>query len=121
MNVMSRKATELSDKLDLSSAAKGQLKAIDGAAFRIDQIWQRKADNYLVRWILNSIIVAITVSLITTAVTALAAYPFSRMRFKGKIWYNGITTHSNVPSNHVHDRYLHVPFILLVSTFQDLD
>ncbi|HQI93818.1 MAG TPA: ABC transporter permease, partial [Fervidobacterium sp.] len=41
MNVMSRKATELSDKLDLSSAAKGQLKAIDGAAFRIDQIWQR--------------------------------------------------------------------------------
>jgi len=84
MNVMSRKATELSDKLDLSSAAKGQLKAIDGAAFRIDQIWQRKADNYLVRWILNSIIVAITVSLITTAVTALAAYPFSRMRFKGR-------------------------------------
>ncbi len=84
MNIMSRKATELSDKLDLSSAAKGQLKAIDGAAFRIDQIWQRKADNYLVRWILNSIIVAITVSLITTAVTALAAYPFSRMRFKGR-------------------------------------
>ncbi len=84
MNVMSRKATELSDKLDLSSATKNQLKAIDGAAFRIDQIWQRKADNYLVRWILNSIIVAITVSLITTAVTALAAYPFSRMRFKGR-------------------------------------
>ncbi len=84
MNVMSRKATELSDKLDLSGAAKSQLKAIDGAAFRIDQIWQRKADNYLVRWILNSIIVAITVSLITTAVTALAAYPFSRMRFKGR-------------------------------------
>ncbi|MGB4752375.1 MAG: ABC transporter permease subunit, partial [Fervidobacterium sp.] len=84
MNVMSRKATELSDKLDLSGAANSQLKAIDGAAFRIDQIWQRKADNYLVRWILNSIIVAITVSLITTAVTALAAYPFSRMRFKGR-------------------------------------
>ena len=84
MNVMSRKATELSDKLDLSGAAKSQLKAIDGAAFRIDQIWQRKADNYLVRWILNSIIVAITVSLITTAVTALAAYPFSRMRFRGR-------------------------------------
>ncbi len=84
MNVMSRKATELSDKLNLSGAVNSQLKAIDGAAFRIDQIWQRKTDNYLVRWILNSIIVAITVSLITTAVTALAAYPFSRMRFRGR-------------------------------------
>ena len=33
---------------------------------------------------MNSIIVALSVSLITTAVTALAAYPFSRMRFKGR-------------------------------------
>lgn len=83
MNVMSRKATDLSDKLGLKDISKS-LKTIDGAAFRIDQIWQRKPDHYLLRWIMNSIIVALSVSLITTAVTALAAYPFSRMRFKGR-------------------------------------
>ncbi|MCX7653866.1 MAG: ABC transporter permease subunit [Fervidobacterium sp.] len=83
MNVMSRKASELSDKLNLRDIA-GYLKAIDGASYRIDQIWQRKPDHYMLRWILNSVIVALTVSIIITAVTALAAYPFSRMKFKGR-------------------------------------
>ncbi|MGC8820195.1 MAG: ABC transporter permease subunit [Fervidobacterium sp.] len=83
MNVMSRKATELSDKLKDKNIEK-YLKALDGASFRIDQIWQRKPDHYMLRWILNSVIVALTVSIIITAVTALAAYPFSRMRFKGR-------------------------------------
>ncbi|KAF2961694.1 ABC transporter permease subunit [Fervidobacterium sp. 2310opik-2] len=83
MNVMSRKASELSDKLKIKDTEK-LLKALDGAAFRIDQIWQRKPDHYMLRWILNSVIVALSVAIITTAVTALAAYPFSRMRFKGR-------------------------------------
>lgn len=83
MNVMSRKATELSDKLNIKDLA-NHLKSIDGASYRIDQIWQRKPDHYMLRWILNSVIVALTVSVVITAVTALAAYPFSRMRFKGR-------------------------------------
>ncbi len=83
MNVMSRKASELSDKLKIKDTEK-LLKALDGAAFRIDQIWQRKPDHYMLRWILNSVIVALSVAIVTTAVTALAAYPFSRMRFRGR-------------------------------------
>jgi len=83
MNVMSRKSSELSDKLNLKDIT-AYSKKIDGASFRIDQIWQRKPDHYMMRWILNSVIVSLSVSLIITAVTALAAYPFSRMRFKGR-------------------------------------
>ncbi|MFN3691812.1 MAG: ABC transporter permease subunit [Fervidobacterium sp.] len=83
MNVMSRKASELSDKLNVKEI-NTYLKGLDGAAYRIDQIWQRKPDHYMMRWILNSVIVALTVSIVITAVTALAAYPFSRMRFKGR-------------------------------------
>lgn len=83
MNVMSRKASELSDKLKIKELSKS-LKLIDAATFRIDQIWQRKPDHYLLRWIMNSVIVSLSVAIIITAVTALAAYPFSRMRFKGR-------------------------------------
>ncbi|WP_448374773.1 ABC transporter permease subunit [Fervidobacterium sp.] len=83
MNVMSRKSSELSDKLGLKEID-AALKKLDGASFRIDQIWQRKPDHYMLRWIMNSVIVSLSVSIIITAVTALAAYPFSRMRFKGR-------------------------------------
>ncbi|ODN30292.1 ABC transporter permease subunit [Fervidobacterium thailandense] len=83
MNVMSRKASELSDKLKIKELS-SSLKSIDAATFRIDQIWQRKPDHYLLRWIMNSVIVSLSVAVIITVVTALAAYPFSRMRFKGR-------------------------------------
>ncbi|AFG35092.1 ABC-type maltose transport systems, permease component [Fervidobacterium pennivorans DSM 9078] len=83
MNVMSRKSSELSDKLNIKELS-ASLKKLDGAAFRIDQIWQRKPDHYMLRWIMNSVIVSLSVAIIITAVTALAAYPFSRMRFKGR-------------------------------------
>uniref|UniRef100_A0A7V4KCN4 ABC transporter permease subunit n=2 Tax=Fervidobacterium pennivorans TaxID=93466 RepID=A0A7V4KCN4_FERPE len=83
MNVMSRKSSELSDKLNIKELS-ATLKKLDGAAFRIDQIWQRKPDHYMLRWIMNSVIVSLSVAIIITAVTALAAYPFSRMRFKGR-------------------------------------
>jgi len=83
MNVMSRKSSELSDKLGLKDL-NSVLKRLDGAAFRIDQIWQRKPDHYMLKWIMNSVIVSLSVAIIIAAVTALAAYPFSRMRFKGR-------------------------------------
>ncbi|WP_372589567.1 ABC transporter permease subunit [Fervidobacterium pennivorans subsp. shakshaketiis] len=83
MNVMSRKSSQLSDKLNIKELS-ASLKKLDGAAFRIDQIWQRKPDHYMLRWIMNSVIVSLSVAIIITAVTALAAYPFSRMRFKGR-------------------------------------
>jgi len=83
MNVMSRKSSELSDKLGVKEID-AALKKLDGASFRIDQIWQRKPDHYMLRWIMNSVIVSLSVSIIITSVTALAAYPFSRMRFKGR-------------------------------------
>ncbi len=83
MNVMSRKSSELSDKLNIKELSVS-LKKLDGAAFRIDQIWQRKPDHYMLKWIMNSVIVSLSVAIIITAVTALAAYPFSRMRFRGR-------------------------------------
>lgn len=83
MNVMSRKSSELSDKLNIKELS-AALKKLDGAAFRIDQIWQRKPDHYMLKWIMNSVIVSLSVAIIITSVTALAAYPFSRMRFKGR-------------------------------------
>jgi len=55
MNVMSRKSSELSDKLNIKELS-ASLKKLDGAAFRIDQIWQRKPDHYMLRWIMNSVI-----------------------------------------------------------------
>jgi len=69
-----------------SSPYDGILKEIDRALFRTNQIWAQKESTYFyfVRWLLNSIIVALSVSLISVAVAALAAYPFSRMRFRGR-------------------------------------
>ncbi len=89
MSILSKKASDLADQIPLSETKK-PLKTVDASAFRIDQIWQRKPEHYMVRWLINSTVVALSVAIITTAVTALAAYPFSRMRFKGR--KNGIMT-----------------------------
>jgi arabinogalactan oligomer / maltooligosaccharide transport system permease protein len=43
-----------------------------------------KADAPYLRWILNSMLVAGTTALLTTILGALAAYAFSRFRFKGR-------------------------------------
>lgn len=83
MNVMAKKASDLSDKLNVAELRR-PLRVIDASTFRIDQIWQRKPDHYLLNWIANSVLVSLSVAVIITAVTALAAYPFSRMRFRGR-------------------------------------
>ncbi len=89
LSILSKKASDLADQIPLPEAKKS-FKTVDASVFRIDQIWQRKPEHYMVRWLINSTVVALSVAIITTAVTALAAYPFSRMRFKGR--KNGIMT-----------------------------
>ena len=83
LSLASKLAVNLIDYLPLKGA-NPSLKVIDKKLFRIDQIWKEKTDHHLIRWILNSVIVAGLVAIITTLVNALAAYPFSRMRFRGR-------------------------------------
>ncbi|PLV60450.1 sugar ABC transporter permease [Thermotoga sp. KOL6] len=81
--VASRKAGTLMDTFPLKEL-KDDFKKIDGNLYRIAQMWEQKTKHYFLRWVMNSVIVAGLVSLITTTVCALAAYPFSRMRFWGR-------------------------------------
>lgn len=62
------------------------LRSLDSALFRANQVWAQKEMTYFyfMKWLFNSIIVALTVALIMVAASALAAYPFSRMRFFGR-------------------------------------
>ena len=62
------------------------LKSIDRTLFDVIQIWKTKQRTYFffTRWLLNSVIVALSVAFISVSVAALAAYPFSRLRFTGR-------------------------------------
>jgi len=59
-------------------------KEIDSMLYSLQQIWKKKPKHFFLRWVMNSVIVAGVVAIITTIITALAAYPFSRMRFLGR-------------------------------------
>ncbi|ACM23545.1 maltose ABC transporter permease [Thermotoga sp. RQ7] len=83
MSVASRRAGILMDLVPFSDL-KGDLRNIDKELFRIDQIWKQKTKHYFWLWVLNSVIVSLIVAFITTTVCAIAAYPFSRMRFLGR-------------------------------------
>ncbi|MCD6551517.1 MAG: ABC transporter permease subunit [Thermotoga sp.] len=83
MSVASRRAGNLIDLVPFSEL-KGDLRNIDKQLFRIDQIWKQKTKHYFWLWVLNSVIVSLIVAFITTTVCAIAAYPFSRMRFFGR-------------------------------------
>ncbi|QTA38327.1 ABC transporter permease subunit [Thermosipho ferrireducens] len=83
LGLSSKEAANLVDQFPLNELDK-RFKTIDAKLFRIDQIWKQKTKHYLVRWIFNSVVVAGVVAVVTTLVNALAAYPFSRMRFKGR-------------------------------------
>ncbi len=65
---------------------KGTLREVDRSIFRISQIWTRKESTYFffMRWLFNSIVIALLVAIISVLVAAFAAYPFSRMRFFGR-------------------------------------
>jgi len=83
LNIVSKKAGELMDNMPYREI-KGYLRKIDNEIFRIDQIWKQKTKHYFLRWVRNSIIVSGVSAIITTFICALAAYPFSRMRFWGR-------------------------------------
>lgn len=80
----------IGDMIDFSTAYSGEyigeLREVDRSIFKISQIWTRKESTYFyfMRWLFNSIIVALSVALISVLVAAFAAYPFSRMRFFGR-------------------------------------
>ncbi len=69
-----------------SSQFNSDLRSMDSALFRANQVWAQKEMTYFffMRWLLNSIIVALSVALVMVSASALAAYPFSRMRFFGR-------------------------------------
>ncbi|MGB9820251.1 MAG: ABC transporter permease subunit [Pseudothermotoga sp.] len=81
--VVMRKAGILMNLVPFSEL-RDHFKTIDREFYRIDQIWKQKTKHYFLRWVLNSVIISLVVALITTAVCATAAYPFSRMRFAGR-------------------------------------
>jgi len=83
MAVVMRKSGVLM-KIAPFSQLKDDFGAVDKNLFRVDQIWKQKTKHYFLRWVLNSVIVSLIVAFITTAVCAVAAYPFSRMRFVGR-------------------------------------
>lgn len=83
LGIASKAAADLMEQFPLNDLDK-HFKNIDEKLFRYDQIWKQKQRHYLWRWIFNSVIVAGIVAIVTTLVNALAAYPFSRMRFKGR-------------------------------------
>lgn len=83
MSIASKAAADLVDQFPVNDLDKS-FKNVDKKLFRFDQIWKQKQKYYLWRWIFNSVIVAGVVAIITTIVNALAAYPFSRMRFRGR-------------------------------------
>ncbi|MEJ5229150.1 MAG: ABC transporter permease subunit [Pseudothermotoga sp.] len=81
--VVMRKAGVLM-KLTPFSDLKNHFERIDRELYRIDQVWKQKTKHYFLRWVANSVIISLIVALITTFVCAVAAYPFSRMRFAGR-------------------------------------
>ncbi len=83
MTVASRRAGNLMDRSPITSL-KDEYMMIDKQFYRIDNIWKQKPKHYFLNWVLNSVVVASVVGIITTAVCAVAAYPFSRMRFRGR-------------------------------------
>ena len=80
----------ISDMLDFSpsysTGISGSLKSMDKNLFDVVQIWKTKQRTYFffTRWLLNSVIVALSVAIISVLTAALAAYPFSRLRFSGR-------------------------------------
>ena len=83
LNRVGRKVSDLSER-DGFGPVQAHLRNQDRLIFDMTQYWYRKPEQQFVRWLFNSIIVALLVALISVAVCSLGAYPFSRMRFKGR-------------------------------------
>ena len=83
LGISMREARMLADEFPVKNDRK-IFKEIDSKLYSLQQIWKKKPRHFFLRWVMNSIIVASSVAVITTVITALAAYPFSRMRFFGR-------------------------------------
>jgi maltose/maltodextrin transport system permease protein len=83
---ISRAGRIVSDLSDITSFSelKKMLRNIDKDLYLLQQDWSAKIRKPFMRWLLNSIIVAGIVSVLTVFMTSVAAYPFSRMRFVGR-------------------------------------
>ncbi len=83
LGISMREARMLADDFPVKRDRK-IFKEIDSKLYSLQQIWKKKPRHFFLRWVMNSVIVASSVAVITTVITALAAYPFSRMRFFGR-------------------------------------
>ncbi|KLO22755.1 hypothetical protein X275_05595 [Marinitoga sp. 1197] len=79
----SRIVSDLADSVKYKSL-KTDLRKIDADIYDLLDKWNPKQRKPFLRWLLNSIIVAGVTSILTVLMTAVAAYPFSRMRFFGR-------------------------------------
>lgn len=83
LGVISRKTSDMMTR-GYFNAIKAKLDSINSSAFNLVQIWSHKYTPPFLKWVLNSIIVAGLAALFTVLISALMAYPFSRMRFLGR-------------------------------------
>jgi len=83
LNRTGRKSSDLS-KDDFFLPIKGALHHIDKSIFEMMLHWIKKPEQFFMRWLLNSMIIAVITSFITVVVCSFGAYPYSRMRFPGR-------------------------------------
>jgi len=83
LGIISRRTHELA-ALSYFKDVSGRLNSINNTAYYITQDWQVKYLPPFMRWLFNSIMVAGIAAVITVLLSALMAYPFSRLRFVGR-------------------------------------
>ncbi|MCL4407086.1 MAG: sugar ABC transporter permease [Thermotogae bacterium] len=83
LGIVSRRTNELA-ALPYFKDISGRLNSINNTSYYLTQDWQVKYLPPFLLWLLNSIIVAGSAAVITVLLSALMAYPFSRLRFSGR-------------------------------------
>jgi len=83
LGIISRRTNELA-ALPYFKDISGRLNSINNTSYYLTQDWQVKYLPPFLLWLLNSIIVAGSAAVITVLLSALMAYPFSRLRFPGR-------------------------------------
>ncbi len=83
LGMISRRTNELA-MLPYFKDISGRLGSINNTSYYLTQDWQVKYVPPFLLWLLNSIIVAGSAAVITVFLSALMAYPFSRLKFPGR-------------------------------------
>lgn len=83
LGIISRRTNELA-ALSYFKEISGRLNSINNTSYYLNQDWQVKYVPPFLLWLLNSIIVSGSAAVITVFLSALMAYPFSRLRFPGR-------------------------------------